>query len=745
MKKILLFVLLCFCGFAYGQTPSGYTKINARYKWTAGIMDSGFHVPQYNGVPSGTRTGVWAGDGAIAVDTTNHYFYIFSGGAWVKIAKFSDITTPTWQQTLTAGSTLTGDNLIQGGAYNLRFRNVNNFAIGDLLSTSIYTTFNFFDSATVANASSLKSRGLQMNRNIVMTESGINISDKEGANFALVFRLRDTATLLPVGSDLIYGSRSGIFFKKNTDYSGRSIVRSGNGSVAFDATAAHLASVDFPDNGSLGNIYYKGYVAANTSYLYGYNTADTIENYIGYYSTGSNLMRVLRGYNYFGDGIGANVDSVWGIYQRAEQYNYLSSSLKIGGITNRFAQDDNGVADSSLQNNGSFHQVGNAKFDAKIHAPNLAAGNGTKAVRWDATNGFVLADTSTGGSTTPAGNFGNLQINRNSAFATPASDSLDWESATGLGIKGDASLTGGVTVGNALASSTGKFTLTSGIPGLWFGDNSTSISTGNFQMCYDNSQKGLYLNAPSTGYIHIRIANDYNNALLWSPNSRLGVGFAYNGNPTAMVHIKAGTATASTSPLKFTSGTNLTTAEAGAMEYNGTSLFFSPSTTRLRTVLTDNSIPSNGQLAIGNGVNYTNATLASADASITITNGAGTIDLAAGSQGTYMPTCYLTTNVADTTTYTTHYKRIGDWIHVWGEVDIDATAATTMTEMGMSLPVGTSTTNTYDLAGTAAFEDNTAVQIAMDVANGRAKWRFTPQTNTMNKYSFHFSYKFVTP
>ncbi len=32
--------------------------------------------------------------------------------------------------------------------------------------------------------------------------------------------------------------------------------------------------------------------------------------------------------------------------------------------------------------------------------------------------------------------------------------------------------------------------------------------------------------------------------------------------------MKAGTATASTAPLKFTSGTNLTTAEAGAMEYN---------------------------------------------------------------------------------------------------------------------------------------------------------------------------------
>ena len=46
------------------------------------------------------------------------------------------------------------------------------------------------------------------------------------------------------------------------------------------------------------------------------------------------------------------------------------------------------------------------------------------------------------------------------------------------------------------------------------------------------------------------------------------------GNGTAYIHLKAGTATASTAPLKFTSGTNLTTPENGAFEYNGTNLFF---------------------------------------------------------------------------------------------------------------------------------------------------------------------------
>jgi len=97
--------------------------------------------------------------------------------------------------------------------------------------------------------------------------------------------------------------------------------------------------------------------------------------------------------------------------------------------------------------------------------------------------------------------------------------------------------------------------------------------------------------------------------------------------PNAQLHLQAGTATAGTAPLKLSSGTNLTSAEAGAFEYNGTSLFFSPSTTRLRTVLTDNTIPSNGQLPIGNGTNYTNATL-TAGTGVSVTNGAGSISIA---------------------------------------------------------------------------------------------------------------------
>lgn len=67
--------------------------------------------------------------------------------------------------------------------------------------------------------------------------------------------------------------------------------------------------------------------------------------------------------------------------------------------------------------------------------------------------------------------------------------------------------------------------------------------------------------------------------------------FHFGGNvaPTANVHLAAGTATASTAPLKLTSGTSLTAAEAGAVEFTTDDLFFTitTGTARKRLAITD--------------------------------------------------------------------------------------------------------------------------------------------------------------
>jgi hypothetical protein len=67
------------------------------------------------------------------------------------------------------------------------------------------------------------------------------------------------------------------------------------------------------------------------------------------------------------------------------------------------------------------------------------------------------------------------------------------------------------------------------------------------------------------------------------------VGFGGITSPTAVVHLAAGTAAASTAPLKFTSGVNLTTPEAGAVEYDGTDVTFTDSTPTRQVIATKSS------------------------------------------------------------------------------------------------------------------------------------------------------------
>ena len=64
-----------------------------------------------------------------------------------------------------------------------------------------------------------------------------------------------------------------------------------------------------------------------------------------------------------------------------------------------------------------------------------------------------------------------------------------------------------------------------------------------------------------------------------SVRSNGNVGFT-EPNPTATIHVRAGSAAANSAPLKFTSGTNLSTPEAGAMEFDGSNLYFTPNASR---------------------------------------------------------------------------------------------------------------------------------------------------------------------
>lgn len=76
----------------------------------------------------------------------------------------------------------------------------------------------------------------------------------------------------------------------------------------------------------------------------------------------------------------------------------------------------------------------------------------------------------------------------------------------------------------------------------------------------------------------------------------VGVGVS---SPTAVLNLKAGTSTANTAPLKFTSGTNLATTEAGAVEYDGSHLYFTATNAGTRFQL-DQQTPRLDQITAAN-------------------------------------------------------------------------------------------------------------------------------------------------
>ncbi len=89
--KILIALMLL--SFVAAAQPSNYTRIAQRYRWISGMFDSTLRIPSYSGTPSGVRVNESSTiDGMIAMDTTNNRLYIYSGGSWIRLAAYTEIT-----------------------------------------------------------------------------------------------------------------------------------------------------------------------------------------------------------------------------------------------------------------------------------------------------------------------------------------------------------------------------------------------------------------------------------------------------------------------------------------------------------------------------------------------------------------------------------------------------------------------------------------------------------------------------
>lgn len=209
----------------------------------------------------------------------------------------------------------------------------------------------------------------------------------------------------------------------------------------------------------------------------------------------------------------------------------------------------------------------------------------------------------------PAGNFGNLQINRNGAFAAPGTDSLDWESATGLSITGNVSasasattpvIKGGTAVGSTLSVQSTSADGTDATEGIVFQDGAVKfgaiLNSGQWGIgtgTTANATYGMTIRQPTDAASDLSLKLLANNGTTYMTlgyqkiktqgqmlleTAATGIsmtgpagGTLYVGGstaPTAQLHIAAGSSTLAQE--KMTSGTILTTAVAGVREYNGT-------------------------------------------------------------------------------------------------------------------------------------------------------------------------------
>jgi hypothetical protein len=288
--------------------------------------------------------------------------------------------------------------------------------------------------------------------------------------------------------------------------------------------------------------------------------------------------------------------------QRASAtYQPLSTSWLLAGNSISAATDFIGTTNNTslrIKTNNikiaTFDSLGVVTIDSSMLVNGITIGKGKNKVASNTAVGVngLLANTT--GSTNTAIGFETLKANTTGA------------SNTALGY---AALTASTTVLNNTALGYAALTaLTNG------GGNNTAI--GGFTMSANNSSDntaiGYAAGISNTGSANILLGNrsgqytiamnnmfvvnsinrtnlsgDSTLSIIWARQAATAAAqkFVINAGavgisvaaPTASLHLPAGTASASTAPLKLTSGTNLTVAEAGAIEYNGTNIFFTPS------------------------------------------------------------------------------------------------------------------------------------------------------------------------
>ncbi len=113
--------------------------------------------------------------------------------------------------------------------------------------------------------------------------------------------------------------------------------------------------------------------------------------------------------------------------------------------------------------------------------------------------------------------------------------------------------------------------------------------------------------------------------------------------------------------------------------------------------------------------------------------------------GTYTPTLTGVANVSASTAFACQYLRIGSVIGVSGRLSLTATATSTLTQLGISLPVASNLANFEECAGTAVSSNiaNQCGAILADATNDRAELRLNASSTSAQGIYFLFIYQVI--
>ncbi len=281
--------------------------------------------------------------------------------------------------------------------------------------------------------------------------------------------------------------------------------------------------------------------------------------------------------------------------------------------------------------------------------------------------------------------------------------------------------------------------------GFYANNMSDTVSTNKYgfygAMAADTTKWNIFM--PGTAQNHLR--------------GNLGIGSGITA-PTAKLHIAAGATAASSAPIKLTTGTSMTAAEAGAVEFTTDDLFFTittgPARKRLLMAdpvggLTSGRVPfvtTNGRLTDDADMTFATDTLTVTKIDTTSIQTDTVVNDTGLAHGVYTPTRSAEANMdSNVTTSEAQYMRVGNTVTVSGRFTADPTLTATATSFEITLPVASNIGAVEDLAGVAFCGTIAGMGAAISgsVAGNTAVFSWVATDVTSQSWSYTFSYQVI--